>query len=285
MTFSDDLWQQSEAMQRPLLTLRGAIAGAKGYLLARLFAERGVPLLVVTPDARQRDFLYDDIRCFLNGMSVTVSPWQHLADMVCRYEHQVTAPAGTISYQQSRAIYTYQPLWRLVCGTPVLVVTSVDSLQYGVVPIDHLRHSWFHVRVGALMPRQHLIVALVEQGYRRVPVVEAVGEFAVRGGIVDFFSPGHQHPVRLEFFGEEIETIRTFEAQSQRSAADVLRDVRRAGIASASAYTGFPGGVCSTPHVAGRTRLERHAGERTCRILGYSNPCSVAVGPGRVLLR
>ncbi len=92
MTFFDDLWQQSEAMQRPLLTLRGAIAGAKGYLLARLFAERRVPLLVVTPDARQRDLLYDDIRCFLDGMSVTVSPWQNLADMVCRYEHQVADP-------------------------------------------------------------------------------------------------------------------------------------------------------------------------------------------------
>jgi transcription-repair coupling factor (superfamily II helicase) len=100
----------------------------------------------------------------------------------------------------------------------VVVVMSVDSLSYGVVPVDHLRHSWFHVRVGELMPRQDLIVALVEQGYRRVPVVEAIGEFAVRGGIVDFFSPGHQHPVRLEFFGEEIETMRTFEAQSQISA-------------------------------------------------------------------
>ncbi len=218
MTFFDDLWQQSEAMQRPLLTLRGVIAGAKGYLLARLFAERCVPLLVVTPDARQRDLLYDDIRCFLDGMSVTASPWLNLADMVCRYEHQVVDPAGTISYQQSRAIYTYQPLWRLLRGTPVVVVMSVDSLQYGVVPIDHLRHCWLHVRVGELMPRQHLIVALVEQGYRRVSVVEATGEFAVRGGIVDFFSPGHRHPVRLEFFGEEIETIRTFEAQSQLSA-------------------------------------------------------------------
>jgi transcription-repair coupling factor (superfamily II helicase) len=219
VTLFHDLWQQPEVRQRPLLTVRGALAGAKGYLLARLFAERRVPLLVVTPDARQRDLLYDDLRCFLQGMSLTIPPWQDMVDIVCRYEHQVANAPGTVACQQGRAVYTYQPLWRLLSGAPVIVVTSVASLRYGVVPTEHLRRCWLHLRAGASFPLQQLVVALVEQGYRRVPIVESIGEFAVRGGLVDVFSPGQRHPVRIEFFGDEMETIRAFEPQSQISTA------------------------------------------------------------------
>jgi transcription-repair coupling factor (superfamily II helicase) len=219
VTFFDDLWQQPADGQRPLLALRGAIAGAKGYLLARLFAERRAPLVVVTPDARQRDLLCDDLRCFLRGMLSPAMPWQELAEVVCCYEPHVADAPGTLIYQQRRALATYQPLWRLLSTTPVVVVASVASLRYGVVPIEHLRRCWFHLQVGELFPLQRLIVTLIEHGYRRVSIVETVGEFAIRGGIIDVFSPGQRHPVRIEFFGDEIETIRAFEAHSQISVA------------------------------------------------------------------
>jgi transcription-repair coupling factor (superfamily II helicase) len=201
------------------LTLRGAVAGAKGYILARCFAEYRVPCLIVTPDTRQRDQLYADLQCFLAGIALTGSSLPGTADVVHCYAPLPLAPAGSVAYQQERALFTYQPLWRLLGEAPVVVVTAVESLRYGVVPVEPLRQGLLRLRVGELFSPHQLMMALVERGYRRVPLVETVGEFAARGGIVDFFSPGQRHPVRLEFFGDEVETIRSFEVQSQLSVA------------------------------------------------------------------
>jgi transcription-repair coupling factor (superfamily II helicase) len=209
----------SQATQRPLLVLQGVVAGTKGYLLARLVVEQRLPLFVVTPDVRQRDLLYDDLRCFLADFCLASPTAQGLDDLVCRYDPQPAAVAGVVAYQQHRALYTYQPLWRLLGPDPVVVVAAVESLRYGVVPPAHLQQRLLTVRSGELLSPQSLVMSLVERGYRRLPLVETVGECSLRGGILDLFSPGQSHPWRLEFFGDEVETIRTFEVQSQTSVA------------------------------------------------------------------
>ncbi|HEY7491907.1 MAG TPA: DEAD/DEAH box helicase, partial [Candidatus Tectomicrobia bacterium] len=199
------------------LTIRGVVAGAKGYLLARLFVEHAVPMLVVTPDVRQRDLLYNDLRCFLAGLSLTAPHWQGMAEVVYCYEPRPPEPMGSLAYQQQRALTTYQPLWRLLDKPPVVVVTAAASLRYRVVPADYLYQCLLRLCVGMHCAFDSLVGSLVERGYRRVSVVETVGEFSVRGGILDVFSPGQSHPVRVEFFGDEVETIRTFEVRSQVS--------------------------------------------------------------------
>src|SRR5215471_7700475 len=106
----DDLQQRHAAMQRPLLTVGGITAGAKAYFLARLFVERGTSLFVVTPDAQQRDLLYDDLHCCLAGMPDTPPHWQGLESVVCRYIHRVPLSADVITFQQHQALVSYQPL-------------------------------------------------------------------------------------------------------------------------------------------------------------------------------
>src|SRR5262249_43596646 len=91
--------------------------------------------------------------------------------------------------------------------------------------------------------------ALVERGYRRVSMVETVGEFALRGGILDVFSPGQTYPVRIEFFGEDVESIRTFDVQSQTSTA-TLHTVVMAPV--------FPLGRRQGQHPEGTARLRAH---------------------------
>jgi transcription-repair coupling factor (superfamily II helicase) len=191
------------------------ITGAKGYLLARLFVEQRVPLLVVAPDARQRDLLYRDLRCFLADLpAASASP---LPECVYCYTYHTSGAPGSVAYQQHRALSTYQPLWRLLGSEPVIVVTEVASLGYGVVPSATLQKCLLSIRVGELCALDRLIPTLVDRGYRRVSLVETVGEFSVRGGILDLFSPGQKHPWRIEFFGDEVETIRTFAVESQIS--------------------------------------------------------------------
>jgi hypothetical protein len=72
-------------MPRPRHTVSGITGGAKAYFLARLFVECGVSLVVVTPDAHQRDVLYDDLKSLLAGMPDAPPHWQGLESVVCRY--------------------------------------------------------------------------------------------------------------------------------------------------------------------------------------------------------
>ena len=101
----------------------------------------------------------------------------------------------------------------------MVVVMAAESLRYRVVPPHHLQSCLLPVHLGASFSLSELATALVERGYRRVSMVETVGEFALRGGILDVFSPGQTHPVRIEFFGEDVESIRAFDVQSQTSTA------------------------------------------------------------------
>lgn len=218
MKLFDTLQQRSSLAQRPLLTVSGVTTGAKGYFVARLFVECGASLLVVTPDALQRDLLVDDLQCLLAGMPLVPPHWQGLESVVCRYVHRTPAAAASRAMSQ-QALDHYQPLWRLLGDDPVVVVTSAESLRYGVVAPSHLQARLVPICLGQSLPLHNLAAVLVERGYQRVSMVENVGEFALRGGILDFFSPGSASPVRIEFFGDEVESIRAFDSQSQTSMA------------------------------------------------------------------
>src|SRR5262249_32466653 len=86
--------------------------------------------------------------------------------------------------------------------------------------VEFARRSYL-LRVGEAIDLENLSAWLVAHGYRRVDAVEYPAEFSRRGGIVDIFSPEADAPVRFEFFGDEIESIRRFPAQTQRSLEDL----------------------------------------------------------------
>jgi transcription-repair coupling factor (superfamily II helicase) len=96
-------------------------------------------------------------------------------------------------------------------------VVSVHGLMQLVVPPDALRERTRTLTVGRRADVEALHRWAIENGYVSSPVVQEPGTIARRGGIVDLFPPGHDHPVRLDFFGDEIESIRTFDPHTQRS--------------------------------------------------------------------
>src|SRR5262245_45641201 len=122
--FFADLQQRSTAMPRPRYTVSGLTGGAKAYFLARLFVEGGVSLVVVTPDAHQRDVLHEDLQSLLAGMPDAPPRWQGLESVVCRYLHQASPSPAGVACQQHQALVSYQPLWRLLGDDPVLVVMA-----------------------------------------------------------------------------------------------------------------------------------------------------------------
>lgn len=98
-----------------------------------------------------------------------------------------------------------------------IVVTTPSALCQPTISTDSYERSALTIRVGEICGREELIAHLVAGGYERVPQVEAPGQFSARGDIVDFFSPAHDQPIRIELFGDEVESIRPFEIETQRS--------------------------------------------------------------------
>ena len=202
---------------RPLpQLLHGSRPGGQGFLLARRFAARRAPMFVVTPDASRRDELISDLTCFV-APPPDASPGSAGSSALLAYvpEQQVT------SRNASPAVLA---LWRLHRGEHVIVVAAAPSLRYGT-PAGLFSERLMAVGIGDDMALPAFAAALVGRGYRRRSMVEGHGEFAVRGGILDVFSPAQPQPWRLEFFGDEVETIRTFDVDSQLSVDTLHRIV------------------------------------------------------------
>src|SRR5207253_10184680 len=103
---------------------------------------------------------------------------------------------------------------------PRLILASIQALVQPVPSPESLAARQRSVRAGQELDLDGFSEWLVGHGYRRVDAVEAPGDFSRRGGILDVYSPDAEHPYRLELFGDEVESIRTFAADTQRSGGD-----------------------------------------------------------------
>lgn len=104
---------------------------------------------------------------------------------------------------------------------PFIMVSTPLALMYRLLPPAELRRRCFRLSPGQEIERDELLRRLAENRYQRVDTVTAPGEFAVRGGIVDIFTALEPYPVRLEYFGSEIDSLRRFDPETQRSTAPV----------------------------------------------------------------
>jgi transcription-repair coupling factor (superfamily II helicase) len=194
----------------------GLFGAARGRLLAELLAPgegRPPALLAVAEDEEEADRLAKDGAFFLGEEAVLRIP----ADAVLPYDD--LSPDRGVELERLSA------LARLQAGTaqPPLVVVSARGLARRQVPPRVLEEGADLLGPGVGIAREALAEKLVLLGFSRVPLVEDSGTFAVRGGIVDLWSPADAGPVRLEFFGDEIESCRAFDPQTQRSEGEVAQ--------------------------------------------------------------
>jgi transcription-repair coupling factor (superfamily II helicase) len=106
---------------------------------------------------------------------------------------------------------------RLAAGEPVVVVATPAGLDTALPAPAEFSARTLRIGVGDRLERELLLEAFETSGYERTETVVEVGQWSVRGGIVDVFVPSHPSPVRLEFFGDDVESIRRFDPTSQRS--------------------------------------------------------------------
>ena len=104
---------------------------------------------------------------------------------------------------------------------PRVLLIGLNAAVQRVMPLETLREASFTAKVGQQIDLTKLQLFLTQNGYVRTETVRETGEFAVRGGIVDLYPSGYDKPLRLDLFGDEIESIRTFDEDTQRTDADI----------------------------------------------------------------
>lgn len=192
------------------------VAGLKGASQALFVADTlnycPRPSLCVLPSDSDAEAFADDLRTFMNANDTRRVRYYPAWDVSVSEE---LSPSSDMVAAQIEGLYDL-----LSVSAPVLV-TSAEALLQRVLPQEEFITATLRLRVGDDFPLTELVDYCVRWGYRRVPLVEEKGELSVRGGIVDLFPPLIDQPVRIEFLGDTIETMRSFEPTTQRSRNEV----------------------------------------------------------------
>jgi transcription-repair coupling factor (superfamily II helicase) len=204
----------AELLAQPRAELLG-LEGSSGAWLAAGLLAAGAPRLAVLAADQVTAARFAEALAFYHGRGEDIA-------LFPGWEIDPYAPLSPHPEVEAQRLAT---LARLVDGRVRTVVTTVRALQQRVMPRAVLSGLRLVLIAGQEYPRQELLGRLAALGYQRVPLVEERGTFAVRGDLVDLFPPGFASPVRLAFFGDELEELRPFEAITQRSGSERLAAV------------------------------------------------------------
>ncbi|HEX9262985.1 MAG TPA: transcription-repair coupling factor [Candidatus Binatia bacterium] len=194
--------------------IQGIQGGARAFVLSLAALRLRQPMLVICSSAREAEGLYDDLNFFL-GEEHAQAP---LRKRLLLFPSWEVLPFEKLSPHPDNIAGRLEGLYKLVEDSAPILIATPAALMQKVIAKESLRRSYLYLVAGQDLQREHLLEHLVQWGFQNVPLVEERGDFSVRGGIVDLFSPGYGRPQRLEFDGDRLESIREFNPSTQRSA-------------------------------------------------------------------
>ena len=196
-----DMNRELERGQGPLL-VSGCMDSQKAHLISELTKEIPWKLIVTYDDQRARE-LYEDYRCF--SPDVYLYPARDLLF----YSSDIH---GNLLTRQRMQVMKH-----LAEESGGAVITTVNGLMDHLLPLENLKRQCLRVGSGEALDVDKLKVSLTGMGYERVAQVDGMGQFSVRGGIIDIYPLTEDLPFRIELWGDEVDSIRTFDPESQRS--------------------------------------------------------------------
>ncbi len=192
-----------EAGQLPVL-YTGLSQVHRAHLAATVAADTGRPLFVISPDDTSAEHFGRDLANLL-GKEVPVLTGREFTFMA--------ADAVSRQEEQRRLGMLYALLQEEV---PAAMVCTASALCQRTVPPEMLQRCAFTLEAGGSYDLEDVKLRLLLCGFQRTDQVEGPGQFSSRGGILDFFTPGYPHPVRCEFWGDDIDSMGFFDIDSQR---------------------------------------------------------------------
>lgn len=185
------------------LALYGISQSSRSLLLSTFFDDDKKDMYIFCHSDLEARTIYEDLLLF--NLNVYYLPYREFVF------YDLDALSNDLRWERLKVIK------EMVSNNKKIIVTSIDALSVKYMPKEYYINYSFKLKVNDTVDLETLGKKLIESGYERVELVEKKGEFALRGGIIDVFPTNESFPFRVELFGDEIETIRSFNPETQRS--------------------------------------------------------------------
>ncbi len=192
--------------------LKGLVGSSFSYVISNVFKETDKPFLLVFNDKEEAAHYLNDLEQLVNDKDVLFYPGSY------RRPYQIEETDNANVLLRAEVLNRINSRKK-----PAIIVTYPDALFEKVVTRRELERNTLKVAVGDSISIDFVNEVLFEYQFKRVDFVTEPGEFSVRGGIVDVFSFSHDEPYRIEFFGDEVDSIRTFDVESQLSVDQIKK--------------------------------------------------------------
>ncbi|MBN2092536.1 transcription-repair coupling factor [candidate division KSB1 bacterium] len=196
-------------LDKNAIEMKGALGSLKSIVIALLFGKLDVPILFITHNENIAEHVKEDLALLVNNESVVFFPPSDYF------------PHRKIFSDNLVRSYRMDTLEKLAENRKLLITTSAKGIARRVPSIQELSRQRISIQKGKSYKFDELITRLVEIGFERQPVVDRMGELSVRGGIIDIFPFSKENPIRIEFWGDQVESIREFDLENQRSIKEI----------------------------------------------------------------
>ena len=190
------------------LNIKGVEGSLRALLFSCLYQKGQQRLFVVMNDSESAAYFYHDITQLIGDQDVYFYPSSYKSSV--KYDQQRQDAGNEILRTEVLNCLESQ-------DSHFLIVSYPEALTELVVKTEVLKEKTFEVRAGESVDSSFMIQMLLEYGFSRVDFVYEPGQFSVRGSIIDIYSYSCEYPYRIDFFGDEVDSIRTFEVESQLS--------------------------------------------------------------------
>ncbi len=187
-----------------MINVSGISESRVAPVAAKLAKEKSQSIIIVSTDVRAKRLALD-LSFFVRDREIIVLPSED------QFMLRFAAKDHELLIERLRALKA------LRTGEPVIVIAPVSAAVKKITPHSVFEETSLKLKLGDDVEISDVSRSLSRMGYERTDIVEARGQFSVRGGIVDIYTPDANYPYRVEFFGTEVDSIRTFDAETQRS--------------------------------------------------------------------
>ncbi|MDN6280858.1 MAG: transcription-repair coupling factor, partial [Psychroflexus sp.] len=199
---------QKETSQNSKFTVESLVGSAVSLFIASVFQESDAPFLLIFNDKEEAAYHLNDLEALLGGKDVLFYPSSY------RRPYQIEETDNANVLLRAEVLNRINSRQK-----PSIIVTYPEALFEKVVTKSELNKSILKIKIDDELSIDFVNEVLFEYKFKRVDFVTEPGEFSVRGGIIDVFSFSHDEPYRIEFFGDDVESIRSFDVETQLSTA------------------------------------------------------------------